>query len=361
MAVTDTHLELLQPSVLEILRKRYFRTIGGGTTTVISLVLLVWLAWMVLNWAVFSAVFDASGGPEACHAAEGACWSVIAARWRLILFGLYPFEAHWRSGIACTVVVLMTILTCIPKFWNLKSILIIWIGGYATFYIMMKGGIFGLEQIDEEKWGGLSLTVFIFLTTAMLGMPMSIVWALMRRSKLPWIARVSGLLIDTARSLPLLSILFAAAILLPLVLPSWAQGDKLYRVVFGMALFFSAYQAEIIRGGMQGVPTGQEEAAQALGLSYRHTITRILLPQAFKNALPATINQFVITFKETSLVIIVGFFEILASGQAAFGSSEWTFAFVEVYAFIAFIYFVFVFSLSRYGAYLERRMAVGDR
>ncbi|RWD40133.1 MAG: amino acid ABC transporter permease, partial [Mesorhizobium sp.] len=132
------------------------------------------------------------------------------------------------------------------------------------------------------------------------------------------------------------------------------------RVIIGSALFFSAYQAEIVRGGMQGVPKGQEEAAMALGMSYGQRIGRILLPQAMRNALPATINQFVVAFKETSLVVIVGFFEILASGNAAYGTGEWRFAYVEVYAFIALIYFVFVFSLSRYGAYLERRMAVGE-
>ena len=150
------------------------------------------------------------------------------------------------------------------------------------------------------------------------------------------------------------------AVILPFVLPEWLHGDKLYRVIAGSALFFSVYQAEIIRGGMQGVPKGQEEAAQSLGLNYWQRIGRILMPQAFKHALPATINQFVITFKETSLVIIIGFFEILASGNAAYGTGEWTFAFVEVYAFIAMIYFSFVFSLSRYGAYLERRMETGE-
>jgi general L-amino acid transport system permease protein len=145
------------------------------------------------------------------------------------------------------------------------------------------------------------------------------------------------------------------------MLPRWLLSDKLYRVILGSALFFAAYQAEIVRGGMQGVPKGQEEAAMALGLGYRQRIGYILLPQAMRNALPATINQFVISFKETTLVVIVGFFEVMASGNAAYGTGEWTFAYVEVYTFIAVIFFVFVFSLSRYGAYLERRMSVGQR
>ncbi|MER3357877.1 MAG: amino acid ABC transporter permease [Hoeflea sp. D1-CHI-28] len=357
-----TDAALIQPQSLgHRLRTRYFSSLGNGLLSLLSFALLAWIAWTLIDWAVINAVFTAEGGPEACEAATGACWSVITARWRLILFGLYPYEAHWRSGLACIVVVLMTVLSCLPRFWNARSIAVIWIGGFGLFYILMKGGVFGLEVINEQKWGGLSLTVFIFVTTALIGMPLSIIWALLRRSNLPVIAKTTGAIIDAVRSLPLLSILFTFAVVLPFVLPDWARGDKLYRVIFGSALFFSAYQAEIIRGGLQGVPRGQDEAAQALGLGYWQRVWRILLPQAFKNALPATINQFVITFKETSLVIIVGFFEILASGNAAYGTGEWTFAYVEVYAFIAFIYFAFVFSLSRYGAYLERRMATGDR
>lgn len=349
------------PTFMEVVKRRYFSSLWNGLLSLLCFSFLAWVGWNILDWALINAVFTATGGPEACKAAEGACWSVITARWNLILFGLYPYEEYWRSGLACAVVVLMTILSCIPRFWSSRAISIIWIGGFTLFYVLMKGGLFGMPVVDEEKWGGLSLTVFIFVSTALIGMPMSIVWALLRRSKLPVVARVTGVIIDAVRSLPLLSILFTFAVVLPFVLPEWARGDKLYRVIIGSALFFSAYQAEIIRGGLQGVPQGQEEAAQALGLGYRDRVFRILLPQAFKNAMPATINQFVITFKETSLVIIVGFFELLASGNAAYGTGDWTFAFIEVYAFIAAIYFVFVFNLSRYGAYLERRMETGER
>jgi len=167
------------------------------------------------------------------------------------------------------------------------------------------------------------------------------------------------MLIDTVRSLPLITILFTAALILPFVLPATLVGDKIWRVIIGFALFFAAYQAEILRSGIQSLPNGQEEAAKALGLTYWQRTSRIILPQAFRNALPPTINQFVITFKETSLIIIIGFFEVLASGNAAFGSGEWSHYWVEVYCFVALIYFVFVFSLSRYGVYLERRLRVG--
>lgn len=356
-----TYLAPPVPGMLDDLRRRFFASFLQALVSLLCLGVMVLLGWKLLNWAVFSAVFDASRGAEACHAAAGACWSVIAARGRIILFGLYPFDEQWRSALACAVVVAMTVLSCIPAFWTGRRIAAIWLAGASAFYVLMKGGVLGLSYVGEEMWGGLALTLFIFVTTCLIGFPLAICLALLRRSDLPWISRTTGLIIDAVRSLPLISILFTFAIVLPFALPQWLQGDKLYRVILGSALFFSAYQAEIVRGGMQGVPQGQGEAAMALGLSYWQRIGRILLPQAMRNALPATINQFVISFKETSLVVIVGFFEILASGNAAYGTGEWRFAYVEVYAFIAFIYFIFVFSLSRYGAFLERRMSVGER
>lgn len=347
--------------LLEMARRRYFPTPLQSLISAACLALLVWIVWNLLDWAFFSAVFSPAATAQDCRAADGACWTVIAQRWRIIFFGLYPYAEQWRSALACVTVVAMIVLSCLPSFWTGRRLAAVWIIGTTTFYVLMKGGVLGLSYVGEEAWGGLALTLFIFVGTCLIGFPLSIVLALMRRSKLPVISKGTGMLIDTVRSLPLLSILFAFAVVVPFMLPNMLQGGKLYRVIFGAALFFSAYQAEIIRGGLQGVPQGQEEAAMALGMRYWHRISRILMPQAMRNALPATINQFVISFKETSLVIVVGFFEILASGNAAYGTGEWTFAYREVYAFIALIYFVFVFSLSRYGAYLERRMAIGSR
>lgn len=358
MTVTVSTSAILRPRSV---RQRYFSTPFDALLSLICLILLVFLGWKVLNWAIFSAVVDASGGAAVCEAASGACWSVITARWRIIMFGLYPYDEQWRSALGCLAVVVMTVLSCMPMFWTGRRITIVWGIGSTLFYVLMKGGVLGLPRVGEEMWGGLALTLFIFITTCLIGFPLAICLALLRRSKLSWISRTTGIIIDTVRSLPLVSILFTFAVVIPFMLPQWLQGDKLYRVILGSALFFAAYQAEIVRGGLQGVASGQDEAAMSLGLGYWQKISRILLPQAMRNALPATINQFVIAFKETSLVVIVGFFEILASGNAAYGTGEWTFAYVEVYVFIAFIYFAFVFSLSRYGAFLERRLSVGER
>ncbi len=292
--------------------------------------------------------------------ASGACWAAVEARYRLIFFGLYPFEEHWRSALACASIIVVTVLSCLPAFWIPKRISAVWVLGFATFYFLMRGGILGLSDVTTDRWGGLALILFIFASVAILGMPLSILLALARRSELPAIHWMAAFAIDLTRSFPLLTILFTAAVIIPFVVPSWLQGDKLHRVIAAFGFFFACYQAEIIRGGLQAVEHSQEEAAQALGLGYWQRVWLILLPQAFRNALPATINQFVITVKETSIVVIIGFFEVMASGNAAFGSGEWTHTYVEVYVFVALIYFVFVFCLSRYGAFLERRMRVGQ-
>lgn len=344
--------------ILAKLRQDYFSTPVQTVLTVICLALILWALWFLVNWALLRAVFFGTGAD--CLKAEGACWAVITNRYRLIFFGLYPYEEQWRSAIACLAILATVVLSCVPWFWSALRLPVLWILGYGTFYGMMRGGFAGMPVVLETQWGGLALTVFVFSSTVLIGMPLAIVLALLRRSRLPVIAKVTGLFIDGIRSLPLLSILFTAAIILPLTLPDFLVGDKLYRVILGAALFFAVYQAEIIRSGIQSLPNGQEEAATALGLNYWQTVTRIILPQAFRFALPPTINQVVIAFMETALIVILGFFEITASGNAAFSTGEWKPFHIEVYGFVAMIYFIFTFSLSMYGSYLERSMKLSS-
>jgi len=340
------------------LKESLFSSPLNCLVSLVCVVLLAALLYFFVDWAFLSSIWRAEDEPL-CKEASGACWSVIDARHRIIFFGLFPFEEHWRSTVACIVMIATIVASCVPWFWSAFKLSVLWITGFAIFYILMHGGLFGLSVITPERWGGLALTIFIFAAVSLIGMPLSILLALGRRSKLPVIAKLFGLFIDFFRSLPLLTILFTAAVITPFLLPGWLQGDKLYRVIVGFALFFAAYQAENIRAGLQSLPSGQDEAGLTLGLNYWQRVTRIQLPQAFRNSLPSIVNQFVITFKETSIVTIVGFFEILASGSAAFGTGKWTVHYIEVYVFIGAIYFIFVFSLSRYGAYLERKLRVG--
>lgn len=338
------------------------RMMGGRTSVLLKLVpiaVLACLLWPLVDWALLNAVWTTPDGTSAiCASGEGACWAVIDARWRLILFGLYPHDEQWRSLVACLAMLGAGALSCIPIFWTPVRLVSIWIAGFLVFYFLMRGGVLGLTLVYPEQWGGLALTVFIYASGLLIGMPVAVCLTLMRRSRLPVISHCTGAFIDTVRSLPLVATLFTFAVVLPFVLPDFIQGDKLTRVILGFALFYAAYQAEIIRAGIQAIPYGQEEAATALGLGYFRCIAMVVLPQAFRIALPPTISQIVITFKETSLVVVIGFFDILASGNAAFGTGEWAFAYKEVYVFVGLIYFTFIFALSRYGMYLERRMGV---
>ncbi|WFU11777.1 amino acid ABC transporter permease (plasmid) [Rhizobium sp. CB3090] len=358
-ATTDIQAPALNGNFVRDVKRDYFSSVGRTILTVTCLALILYTIWFLVNWGLINAVWF--GTPEDCHKAAGACWAVITDRYRLIFFGLYPYEEQWRSALACVAILVTVVLSCVPFFWSAKRLPVLWIVGYGLFYFLMRGGVFGMPTVLETQWGGLALTVFVFSSTVVIGMPLAIVLALLRRSRLPVIATITALFIDGVRSLPLLSILFTAAIILPFALPDFLVGDKLYRVIVGAALFFAVYQAEIIRSGIQSLAAGQEEAATALGLNYWQTTTRIVLPQAFRFALPPTINQVVIAFMETALIVILGFFEITASGNAAFSAGGWNTFHIEVYSFVAMIYFVFTFSLSRYGSYLEHTMKRSSR
>ncbi|MDL2403747.1 amino acid ABC transporter permease [Rhizobium mayense] len=357
---TPQVVELAPPSVSLAgwIRINLFNGVLSTVTTIAGLSFFAWIIYAVGSWAFVNSVWT-SPTAEGCQGITGACWSVIYARSRIILFGLYPYEEHWRSATACGVIVLVVFLSCIPALWTLLRLSLVWGIGAIVFYGLMRGGVLGLSVVPTDRWGGLSLTVYIFVSVCLIGMPGSIVLALARQSRLPVVRKMSTILIDWIRALPLLAILFSAALIIPFALPEWLQGDKLTRVIAAFALFFACYQAENIRAGMQIIPAGQDEAAKSLGLNYWQRTSRIILPQAFRNSLPAMINQFVMTFKDTSVITIVGFFDVLASAQAAFGTAEWAPYYIEVYVFVGFIYFVFIFSLSRYGVYLEKRMRVG--
>lgn len=339
-------------------RRHFFSNWLDGILSVVFLALIVWVLSSVWGWGLRDAVWTVEN-KEACGHGAGACWAVIQDRHRLILFGLYPYEEHWRSTLACLAVIATMVLSCVPFFWSVWRLPLLWVIGFGTFVLLMLGGFAGMPLVTTEQWGGLSLTIFIFSAVFVLGMPLAVLLAFARRSSLPVIAKATGLFIDVFRSLPLLTILFAAAVVVPLVLPTEWQGDKLGRVIIAFAMFFAAYQAEILRAGLQSIPDGQVEAAVSLNMPFWSQVVDIQLPQAFRNTLPSTINQAVITFKETSIVTIIGFFEVMASGNAVVGTGEWGQQFVEVYLFLAFIYFIFVFGLSRYGAWLETRMRVG--
>ncbi|MEM9205317.1 MAG: amino acid ABC transporter permease [Pseudomonadota bacterium] len=343
--------------IFDVLKRRAFGSPGDTAISILVFGILASAMWAIINWALIGAVWSVENVDQ-CPDASGACWAVIDARHRLILFGLYPFEEHWRSTLACLAIITTVIVSCIPSTWTAGRLIMLWVLGFTTYYLLMEGSLLGLRQVTTDQWGGLALTLFLFASVVLLGMPMGLGLALMRRSKLRLVRVFASLLIDFVRSLPLLATLFTAAVVFPLLLPEWLEGDKIWRVIIAFALFFACYQAEVFRGGFQAIPEGQFEAGTSLGLSTWQTLFLIVLPQVFRHALPGTINMVVITFKETALVIIIGFFDLLASAGAAFGTGEWAPYYLEVYAFVGLIYWTFIFSLGQYGEYLKNRMTV---
>lgn len=334
-----------------------FGSVPESIATVVFLFLSAIIFIQFIDWAIISAVWTAESVDQ-CSEANGACWSVIDARHRLILFGLYPYEEHWRSTLACLAIVLTIVLSCIPYFWTTTRLSILWVAGFSLYLLFMDGALLGLAKVTTDQWGGLALTLFLFASVVLIGMPMGLAFALLRRSKLPVISGGISLVIDLIRSLPLLTTLFTAAVVVPIILPEWFQGDKLTRVIIAFSLFFACYQAEVLRGAFQAIRKGQYEAGSALGLTNWQVMRRIILPQVFRHAMPGTINMIVVTFKETAIVIIIGFFDILASANASFGTAEWAPYYIEVYVFVGFIYWAFIFSLGQYGSYLGRKMQV---
>jgi len=326
--------------------------------TVLLGLAIAWAGWHVFNWAVLQAVFRPDA--EACRALQhGACWGVIAEKWRPILFGRYPYEDQWRAALAVVLLACTTLLSAWPRSWR-WWLLPLWFVTLALFVLLMRGGLFGLDTVPTSRWGGLPLTISLAVVGLALAFPLSLLLALGRRSHWPVLRTLCATYVELVRGVPLISVLFMASFLLPLLWPAGWQPDVLLRVLVGLSLFVAAYLAEIIRGGLQAVPRGQTEVAMALGFGRWPVQRDIVLPQALRLVVPALTNNVVGTLKDTSLVTVVGLFELTgALGLALGGDPTWRPFYIEGYLFIALVYWVMCFGLSRYSQWLERRLAPG--
>jgi general L-amino acid transport system permease protein len=340
-----------------ILERLHFRHLYSIPTIVIGALISGWLALWVLNWGVLNATWNAASYSECTGG--GACWAVIKDRYGLIMFGLYPFEERWRPTLACVLVVLVAILFQWPRLWRARTVAAAALTVGTVFLVLMYGGIFGLRFVPTDMWGGFALTLFIYSVGILVGMPGGICLAIMRRSKNRLVATPAAFIVDAIRTLPNVMILFSVAVLVPMLFPNWLMGDKLWRVALAFSLSYGCYQSEIVRAGLQAIPNAQEEAGIALAFSKYQRIRLILLPQAIKNGLPATVNLLVMSFKETSIVAIIGFFDFTASAQSAYGNAEWANAYIEVYLFIGCVYFLVASSMSWLGRRIEKRTRIG--
>jgi general L-amino acid transport system permease protein len=321
-------------------------------------VLLIYLLWKtippIIDWAFLDAVWRAD--PKACRATEGACWGLITEKHRFILFGTYPYEQHWRPGIACVLLIALWVFSAIRRFWK-WWLTLVWLGGLSIIGILMWGGVFGLPYVENERWGGLILTLLLSTFGVAIAVPLSILLALGRRSDMPMIRALSVGYIELIRGVPLISVLFMASVMLPLFLPSGVTIDKLVRAQVAIVMFAAAYLAEVIRGGLQAIPKGQYDAAHALALPYWRRTGLIILPQALRISVPPLVNTLIALFKDTSLVLIIGLFDLLSTVKISLTEPAWNGFGIEAYVFASLVYFVFCYAMSRYSRSFEHGRA----
>jgi general L-amino acid transport system permease protein len=280
---------------------------------------------------------------RAC-ARAGACWAFIHEKFRFILFGTYPYEEQWRPFFAVLIFLALILASCDRRLWG-RRLVLLWLAGLAAVGVLMWGGVFGLSYVGTELWSGLPLTLIIAVVGIALAFPLAILLALGRRSRLPVVRTICVAYIELIRGVPLITVLFMASVMLPLFLPTGVTIDKLLRAQVALILFAAVYLAEVIRGGLQAIPRGQVEAADALGLGYWQRIRLIVLPQALALVIPPMVNIFIATFKDTTLVVIIGLFDLVGTLNASLSDANWRGSLVEAYVFAAVFYFCFCFFM----------------
>ena len=312
----------------------------------------------LISWALINADWVGTSR-EACESG-GACWVFVGVRMNQFMYGLYPETEYWRINLAAMLLVVLMTPLFIKRFpWKRWLVPFVLFGYPVIAFVLFSGGVLGLEYVETSRWGGLTLTLILSSVGMAASLPLGIVLALGRRSHMPIVKSLSVVFIEFWRGVPLITVLFMSSVMLPLFLPEGTHFDKLLRAMIGIALFQSAYMAEVVRSGLQAIPKGQYEAAQALGLSYWQSMGLIILPQALKLVIPGIVNTFIALFKDTTLVLIIGLFDMLAMIQAALADPNWLGYAVEGLTFAALVYWVFCFSMSRYSLALERKLHTG--
>lgn len=343
-------------SVFHQIKKTFLHQPIQSVLSLCLLCLVLVGGWHATQWGIVNAVF--SPDEAACQAArsQGACWGVIAEKYRLILWGRYPYEEQWRAGLSVAIILATLLLSSLESSWRATIRFRLygsWLACAICFETLMSGRLFGLDLglglrvVESELWGGLALTLLLSIASIVLATPLGIGLALARTSELPLLKSVASVFIELVRGVPLISVLFMASFLFPLLLPQSKSPDVLIRVLVGITLFSSAYTAEVVRAGLLSVDAGQRQAAQSLGLGYVAIQRHVVLPQALSAVTPGLVNNFISIFKDTSLVTIVSLYELTgAMGLALNGDPVWRPFKLEGYLFIGLIYFCFCFAMS---------------
>ncbi len=355
-------------------RKNLFATPVNSILTVVVGIAVGWALWHAMSWLFFNAVWSGADR-TACLTTEqggqlppgwtGACWPFVTSRFGQFMFGRYPLDERWRVILTGIIFVLLLVPLLTPRapFKVLNAVLFFAVFPFVAFFLLL-GGHFGLPYVETPLWGGLLVTLVLSYVGIVTSLPIGILLALGRRSKMPAVKTLSVIFIETVRGVPLVVVLFMASFMLPLFVPPGVTFDKLLRALIGVALFSSAYMAEVIRGGLQAIPKGQYEGASSLGLGYWHSMGFIVMPQALKLVIPGIVNSFISLFKDTTLVLIISMFDLLGVvKQNISGDPTWSTPQTAKtgYVFAAAIFWAFCFSMSRYSQYMERRLDTGYR
>ncbi len=346
------------------LRQNLFATPTDTVLTIVGALFILWVGPPLVEFLLTKAVWP-GGTVEDCRIeAAGACWAYIGARFNFFIYGFYPIAEYWRPNVVFALAALLIVPLAMPKApYKLINALLFFVVLPVVTVVLLGGGWFGLRPVPTDQWGGLLVTLIISYVAILGSLPLGILLALGRQSNLPVIKTLCTAFIELWRAVPLITVLFMASIMLPLFLPQGTSIDKLLRALVGVTLFASAYMAEVIRGGLQAIPRGQYEAGASLGLGYWQRMGFIVLPQALKHVIPGIVNIFIALFKDTSLVSIVGIFDLLNTIQAGTSDTNWFSPHQAVtgYIFAAIIYWIFCFSMSRYSMFMERRLNTGHK
>ncbi len=343
------------------LRANLFSTPANAAVTVLTVAILAYVVPPALNWLVFDAVWGRQP-LAACDAVRGrgACWAVVWEKFRFMMFGVYPFDQQWRPALVIAILCGLLVVSAIRWFWR-PSLALIWIAGISATFWLMGGGL-GLAPVRTEQWGGLPVTLILAIFGIAFAFPLGILLALGRRSQLPIVRAFSVIYIEVVRGVPLITVLFMASVMFALFVPEGMRIDQLLRAQIAIILFVAAYLAEAVRGGLQAVPKGQYEAAEALGLSYWQATGLIVMPQALKISIPAIVNSFISLFKDTSLVVIIAIYDFAYAVKKSVETDfAWKKYFIEAFLFSILVYWIFCFAMSKYSQWLERELARGDR
>jgi general L-amino acid transport system permease protein len=340
-------------------RRNLFGSWLDGAITLLILAFLVWAVPGILSWALVDAVWHAPDMRSCRAAGNGACWAFIGEKARFILFGRYPYGHQSRAAEASLLILGLMAASSWPRLWG-RLLVVAWGIGILAALILMRGGLFGLMPIETDLWGGLPVTLLLSIFSMVIAFPLAVLLALGRRSPFTVMRAVAIACIEIVRGVPLVTILFMTTLMLPLFLPADVSLDKFTAALIGFAVFLAAYWAEDIRAGLQAVPKGQDEAAEALGLSYADKMRLVILPQALALVIGPMVGTAIGNFKNTSLVVIIGVFDLMLATQTALIDPNWRGLTLEAYLFLGALYLVVCLALTRYGRLLERRARVVD-